>query len=46
MLLPAFEISMYWHERVHMDLANVWLRKQVVSAADHLTMPERGAPVL
>jgi DNA-binding transcriptional LysR family regulator len=30
--LPAFEISLFWHERVHADLANVWLRQQVVQA--------------
>ena len=31
--LPAFEISMFWHERAHADLANVWLRDEVVAAA-------------
>ena len=31
--LPAFEISMFWHERVHTDLANVWLRQKVVKAS-------------
>ena len=31
--LPAFEISMFWHERVHIDLANVWLRQKVVKAS-------------
>ena len=31
--LPAFEISMFWHERVHKDLANAWLRQQVMAAA-------------
>lgn len=30
--LPSFEISMFWHERVHADLPNVWLRSQVVAA--------------
>jgi DNA-binding transcriptional LysR family regulator len=34
MRLPAFEISMFWHERVHQDMANIWLRKQVVAAVD------------
>lgn len=34
MRLPAFEISMHWHERVHQDMANIWLRKQVVAAVD------------
>ena len=31
--LPAFEISMYWHERVHLDVANKWLRQQVTNVA-------------
>ena len=44
MLLPAFEISMYWHERVHLDQANVWLRRQVVAAADHLAKIGGAAP--
>lgn len=30
--LPAFEISMYWHERVHADVPHKWLRKQVIDA--------------
>jgi DNA-binding transcriptional LysR family regulator len=30
--LPSFEISMFWHERVHADLPNVWLRSEVVAA--------------
>jgi DNA-binding transcriptional LysR family regulator len=30
--LPSFEISLFWHERVHADLPNTWLRQQVVSA--------------
>lgn len=34
--LPAFEISMHWHERVHADQGNVWLRQQVVQAAEQL----------
>ena len=34
--LPAFEISMFWHERVHHDLANVWLRHEVVGATREL----------
>jgi len=34
--LPSFDISMFWHERVHHDLANVWLRQEVVSLADSL----------
>lgn len=46
MRLPAFEISMYWHERVHLDPANVWLRRQVVAAADHLPKGDGGAPVV
>ncbi len=32
--LPAFEISMYWHERVHLDGAHKWLRQQVEVAAE------------
>lgn len=31
--LPNFEISMFWHERVHSDMANVWLREQVLAAS-------------
>lgn len=31
--LPAFEISMYWHERVHADVAQKWLRQQVMDVA-------------
>lgn len=31
--LPAFEISMFWHERVHRDTAHLWLRDEVVEAA-------------
>jgi DNA-binding transcriptional LysR family regulator len=34
--LPAFELSMFWHERVHHDLANVWLRQEVVEATREL----------
>lgn len=34
--LPAFEISMYWHQRVHADPGNVWLRTQVIQAVHHL----------
>jgi DNA-binding transcriptional LysR family regulator len=30
--LPAFEISMFWHERMHHDSGNAWLRRQVVEA--------------
>ena len=43
--LPAFEISMHWHERVHLDAANVWLREQVVVAADQLARSEGEGPV-
>ncbi|VVD99521.1 LysR family transcriptional regulator [Pandoraea anhela] len=28
--LPGFEISMYWHERVHRDPAHRWLRQSIV----------------
>jgi DNA-binding transcriptional LysR family regulator len=34
--LPAFELSMFWHERVHHDPANVWLRAEVVAATHGL----------
>jgi len=30
--LPAFEMSMFWHERVHSDAAHLWLRGEVVVA--------------
>lgn len=30
--LPSFEISLFWHERVHTDLPNTWLRQQVIVA--------------
>ncbi|MFJ2994512.1 LysR family transcriptional regulator [Pandoraea sp. NPDC087047] len=29
--LPGFEISMYWHERVHRDPAHQWLREAIAS---------------
>ncbi|AKC68277.2 LysR family transcriptional regulator [Pandoraea oxalativorans] len=29
--LPGFEISMYWHERVHRDPAHRWLRETLAS---------------
>ena len=29
--LPGFEISMYWHERVHRDPAHRWLRESIAS---------------
>lgn len=29
--LPGFEISMYWHERVHRDPAHQWLRECIAS---------------
>lgn len=28
--IPTFEICMFWHERVHHDPANAWLRQTVV----------------
>lgn len=34
--LPAFEISMFWHERVHADAANRWLRGEVMAATRSL----------
>jgi DNA-binding transcriptional LysR family regulator len=29
---PGFDMSMAWHERVHADPAQAWLRAQVISA--------------
>ncbi|NBQ85980.1 MAG: LysR family transcriptional regulator [Betaproteobacteria bacterium] len=43
--LPAFEISMYWHQRVHADPGNVWLRKQIVLAARQLQSSKAGSAV-
>lgn len=34
--LPAFRISMFWHERVDKDPANRWLRRQVTEVAAEL----------
>jgi len=34
--LPSFEISLFWHERVHADAANLWLRAEVVAATRDL----------
>ena len=34
--LPAFELSMFWHERVQHDRANAWLRQQVVAVSAEL----------
>ncbi|VVD85008.1 LysR family transcriptional regulator [Pandoraea terrigena] len=31
--LPGFEISMYWHERVHRDPSHQWLRDCIASVA-------------
>jgi DNA-binding transcriptional LysR family regulator len=30
--LPAFDVVLAWHERVHRDPANAWLRDQVLQA--------------
>lgn len=30
--LPAFEMSLFWHERVHSDPAQRWLRAEVLAA--------------
>ena len=30
--MAAFEMSMYWHKRVHLDPAHIWLRDMMVSA--------------
>lgn len=29
-LLPSFEVNLFWHQRVHRDAANQWLRDLVV----------------
>jgi DNA-binding transcriptional LysR family regulator len=29
-VLPSFEVNLFWHERVHRDAANQWLRDLVV----------------
>jgi DNA-binding transcriptional LysR family regulator len=29
--MPAFELKMFWHRRVHTDPANQWLRALIVS---------------
>lgn len=34
--LPSFDLSMFWHERVHHDLANVWLRQEIVRLSEDL----------
>ena len=28
--LPSFEVNLFWHQRVHRDAANQWLRDLVV----------------
>jgi DNA-binding transcriptional LysR family regulator len=30
--VPAFDVVLAWHERVHRDPANAWLRDQVLQA--------------
>jgi len=42
--LPAFEISLFWHERVHHDPPNVWLRDEVVTAVADLAAGPPGRP--
>lgn len=32
--MPAFELAMAWHPRAQEDAANIWLRKQFISAAN------------
>ena len=29
-VLPAFDVSIYWHERSHTSLSSVWMREQMV----------------
>lgn len=35
--LPSFEMSLFWHERVHADRANAWLRSEVVTVTRALS---------
>jgi len=28
--LPSFEVNLFWHQRVHRDAANQWLRDLIV----------------
>jgi DNA-binding transcriptional LysR family regulator len=30
--IPGYEMSMYWHERVHRDPAHRWLREFIAQA--------------
>ncbi|HEY0134470.1 MAG TPA: LysR substrate-binding domain-containing protein, partial [Nannocystis sp.] len=30
--VPTFDISLAWHERVHHDPANAWMRDQIVKS--------------
>jgi DNA-binding transcriptional LysR family regulator len=30
--VPGYEMSMYWHERVHRDPAHRWLREFIAQA--------------
>ena len=32
--IPAYEMSMIWHERSHLDPAHIWLREQLVGAVN------------
>ncbi|MCG8531540.1 MAG: LysR substrate-binding domain-containing protein, partial [Desulfovibrionales bacterium] len=34
--MAAFEMTLYWHKRVHLDPAHAWLRKQVVETCQNL----------
>ncbi|NWB99807.1 LysR family transcriptional regulator [Pseudomonas gingeri] len=38
---PAVTIRQYWHERVHKDAANVWLRGLIHAQFSSLTRPHR-----
>jgi DNA-binding transcriptional LysR family regulator len=32
--IPAYEMAMIWHERSHRDPAHIWLRDQIIAAAE------------
>ena len=34
---PAMDVTMYWHRRAERDAGNVWLREQVVVAAESIS---------
>lgn len=44
-LLPPYEIRMFWHERAHHDAANVWLRNLFVERFRRTRPPAQGSDV-